>query len=196
VYALPKEDFALEPGNRDQVNVLCGFVAFINDILESQPLVQKPKADVSISSPAALQHRLPTPAPGVWRQLETIVLRALVLLNWVVLSIVSSPSQQSELDKWAFLFDELDHLSSSASSSSGHAIGHGTSVQGRTACRLAISVYAQELQRIPLQCDNCHVATTCSGRKVGEEARGCRQIHLLCSTRGFLCVRNHLHDAR
>jgi len=46
----------------------------------------------------------------VWRQIETIVLRALVLLNWVLLSTVSSPSQQSKLDKWGTLFDELEQL--------------------------------------------------------------------------------------
>jgi len=116
VYALPKEDFALGLGNRDQVHTMSSLAAFINDILQRQPLMQQPKADVSSSSPAALQQRLPTPPSAVWRQIETVVLRALVLLDWVLSSTVSSPSeqpeldQQNELDKWGTLFNELEQL--------------------------------------------------------------------------------------
>ncbi|KAA6429241.1 MAG: vacuolar sorting 23A [Trebouxia sp. A1-2] len=110
VFALPKEDFALTLGNRDQVNFMSSLAAFINNILQTQPLMQKPKADDSISRPAAIQQTLPTPPPAVWRQIETIVLRALVLLNWVISSTVSSPTQQSELDKWGPLFEELEQL--------------------------------------------------------------------------------------
>ena len=78
--------------------------------------MQKPKSDGSISSPAALQQRLPTPPPAVWRQIQTIVLRALVLLDWVLSSTVSSPSEQpepdqeNEPDKWGTLFNELEQL--------------------------------------------------------------------------------------
>lgn len=110
MFALPKEDFALTLGNRDQVNFMSSLAAFINNILQTQPLMQKPKADDSISRPAAIQQTLPTPPPAVWRQIETIVLRALVLLNWVISSTVSSPTQQSELDKWGPLFEELEQL--------------------------------------------------------------------------------------
>ena len=99
VYALPKEDFALMLGSIDQLKILYGLTWFINHILQRQPLMQKARADVSSSSPAALQQRLPTPPPAVWRQIETIVLRALVLLDWVLTNTGSNPSVQCELDQ-------------------------------------------------------------------------------------------------
>ena len=86
-------------GSIDQLKILYGLTWFINHILQRQPLMQKARADVSSSSPAALQHRLPTPPPAVWRQTETIVLRALVLLDWVLANTVSNPSVQCELDQ-------------------------------------------------------------------------------------------------
>ena len=86
-------------GSIDQLKILYGLTWFINHILQRQPLMQKARADVSSSSPAALQQRLPTPAPAVWRQIETIVSRALVLLDWVLTNSGSNPSVQCELDQ-------------------------------------------------------------------------------------------------
>ncbi|KAL0050121.1 hypothetical protein WJX82_004735 [Trebouxia sp. C0006] len=110
VYALPKEDFALMLGSIDQLKILYGLTWFINHILQRQPLMQKARADVSSSSPAALQQRLPTPPPAVWRQIENIVLRALVLLDWLDMGRVYMEGLHAVLISQCFLKDGFGSL--------------------------------------------------------------------------------------
>ena len=82
-FALSPEDLALKPQGDQQGMYILGVVKHLNGLLQKHPIMHKPVADADSSNPPDYECVMPTPSPAVWRDIETIALRALNTLEWV-----------------------------------------------------------------------------------------------------------------
>ena len=82
-YALSPEDLASKPKDGQQVMYILDVVKQLNSLLQKHPIMHKPGADADNSNPPGYKCVMPTPSPAVWRDIETIALRAFNTLDWV-----------------------------------------------------------------------------------------------------------------
>ena len=87
-FALSPEDLASKPEDGQQVVYILDVVKQLNGLLQKHPIMHKPVADANGSNSPGYKCVMPTPSPAVWRDIETIALRAFNTLEWVCRQLV------------------------------------------------------------------------------------------------------------